>query len=111
MPQERCAVNAKLLVAVCLFTASPVAMTAQQANSKGSLTPVQLQGKGLFKQRCSVCHTSMIVGIVKGEPVMLTTNTYGPVLSNEILGVGLENAVREQIRRGTERMPGFQYGL
>jgi mono/diheme cytochrome c family protein len=104
-------VNARLKVAVFLLVASPLGLGAQQSSSKTPLTPVQLQGKGLFKQRCSVCHTSMIVGIVKGEPVMLTTNTYGPVLTNEILSTGLESVVRERIRTGSDKMPGFQYGL
>lgn len=100
-----------LLAAALLLVVAPAASTAQQAAPKPALTPAQLQGKGLFKQRCAVCHTSMIVGRVNGEPVMLTTETYGPVLSNEILGVGLEAVVRDKIMRGTDRMPGFQYGL
>ena len=103
--------KSKLLATAFLFAAAPLVLTAQQPSAKPPLTPVQLQGKGLYKQRCSVCHTSMIVGIVKGEPVMLTTNTYGPVLSNDILSTGLESVVRERIRVGSDKMPGFQYGL
>ena len=101
----------KLLVAAALAASVPLVSDAQQPAAPKPLTPLQLQGKGLFKQRCGVCHTSMVVGRVNGEPVMLTTDTYGPVLSNEILGVGLEGVVRDKIMRGTDRMPGFQYGL
>ena len=102
--------NATLLAAVFLFVASPGGLAAQEANSKETLTSMRIEGKGLFKQRCALCHTSMIVGLVDGAPVMLTTDTYGPVLSKDILS-GPEAAVRELIRRGSERMPGFQYGL
>jgi mono/diheme cytochrome c family protein len=104
-------VNRKPIVAVFLLVAWPLGLAAQSSNAKAPLTPAQLQGKGLFKQRCSVCHTSMVVGIVNGEPVMLTTNTYGPVLSNDLFSTGLESVVRERIKIGSDKMPGFQYGL
>jgi len=100
--------NSKLLVAVFLFIASPLVLAAQQGNE--NLTPQQLEGKGLFKQRCGVCHLSLVVGMVNGQAVMLTTNTYGPPLSKDVVN-GREDEVRQQIMQGSNRMPGFQYGL
>lgn len=69
--------------------------------SSKSLTPFQVTGKKLFVQRCSVCHL----------PALPSYSTYGPVLSGELINSLSEAFVREQIMRGTSRMPGFQYTL
>ena len=66
-----------------------------------SLTLSQVSGKKLFVQRCSVCHL----------PALPSYSTYGPVLSGDLV-VSLGDAfVREQIMRGTSRMPGYRYTL
>ena len=66
----------------------------------GSLTEAQLNGKKMFQQRCSICHT----------PPQPGGKTYGPMLSMETV-TGKEAGVRVLIMQGTPRMPGFQYGL
>jgi mono/diheme cytochrome c family protein len=66
-----------------------------------SLTPSQVSGKKLFVQRCSVCHL----------PALPSYSTYGPVLSGDLIIVLGDTFVREQIMRGTNRMPGYQYTL
>lgn len=75
-------------------------LQAQDAYRKGSLTDAEFNGKKMFQQRCSVCHT----------PLMDDGRTYGPALSSQTV-TGKEPIIREFIRRGTTRMPGFQYGL
>jgi mono/diheme cytochrome c family protein len=66
-----------------------------------SLTSSQVSGKKLFVQRCSVCHL----------PALPSYSTYGPVLSGDLITALGDPSVREQIMRGTARMPGYQYTL
>ena len=82
-----------------LLCGSP--LHAQDAYRKGSLTDAEFNGKKMFQQRCSVCHAPLVVD---------DDRTYGPRLSTETV-TGKEPVIREFIRRGTTRMPGFQYGL
>lgn len=86
----------------CLLFALVVVFGASGfAQSTKALTDVELKGKGMFQQRCSVCHLPLVVD---------NDGTYGPKLSAETV-TGKEPVIREFIRRGTSRMPGFQYGL
>lgn len=74
---------------------------AQSPSASRELSDVELKGKGMFQQRCSVCHL----------PVVLDDDrTWGPKLSAQTV-TGKEPVIREFIRQGTPRMPGFQYGL
>jgi mono/diheme cytochrome c family protein len=82
----------------CMFLSLPL---MAQGPSKGSgLTEAELNGKGMFQQRCSICHTPPVPG----------GKTFGPVLNSGLV-TGKEAAMREFIVKGTPRMPGFQYGL
>jgi mono/diheme cytochrome c family protein len=101
-------VISKLSLAVFLIALSPLALAAQETNS--SLTPVQQQGKGLFKQRCAVCHLSVIVGMENGQAIVVSSRMYGPTLTKDKV-IGAEDAIRAQIMNGSARMPGYQYGL
>ena len=71
------------------------------AQSSKALTGVELKGKGMFQQRCSVCHLPLVID---------DESTYGPKLNAKTV-TGKEPVIREFIRRGTSKMPGFQYGL
>jgi mono/diheme cytochrome c family protein len=66
-----------------------------------SLTSTQAAGKKLFVQKCSVCHL----------PALPSYTAYGPLLDNNVVADRGEDAVREQIKGGSPRMPGFQYTL
>jgi mono/diheme cytochrome c family protein len=66
-----------------------------------TLTPSQAVGKKLFVQRCAVCHL----------PALPSYTTYGPLLSGDFLVSQSDAFVREQIMRGSARMPGYQYTL
>jgi len=72
---------------------------AQQAPA-AKLTATQALGQGVYLQHCGVCHT---------KPTILSPY-YGPALSKDIVNNN-EDALREFIHDGTERMPGFQYTL
>ena len=66
-----------------------------------SLTPSQAAGKKLFVQRCSVCHL----------PALPSYSAYGPVLDGNMIAELGEQTVRNQLLKGSARMPGFQYTL
>jgi len=89
----RCAALSLSLVlsTPALALAQQVASTAPGASSSGHR---------LFVQSCAVCH-------LKPSPV---AETYGPALSKETVE-GREGDVRDFIRTGSERMPGFRYSL
>jgi mono/diheme cytochrome c family protein len=72
------------------------AASAQQAGD--SLNETQRLGAQLFHQACVICHA---------KPQM-TAALYGPPVWRDSLG-GQETVMRDVIRDGTPRMPGFQH--
>ena len=66
-----------------------------------TLTTAQAAGKKLFVQKCSVCHL----------PALPSYTAYGPLLDNNVISDRGEESVREQIERGSAKMPGFRYAL
>jgi mono/diheme cytochrome c family protein len=83
-----------------LLTSLPLSVPAQQTGTDRSLNDTQKLGRRIFQQRCGVCHT---------KPTR-TSPMYGPVLYKDIVE-GNEDAIRQFIRSGSARMPGFKYGL
>jgi len=84
-----------VFVFASLAFASPV--SAQQAQK---LNPTQALGQRVYDQHCGVCHT---------KPTILSPY-YGPALSKEIVNNN-EDALRDFINDGSDRMPGFRYSL
>jgi len=79
----------------------PPIVPAQSSNGR----PAEPQdtvssGRRLFQQHCGVCHT---------QPT-LTNPMYGPSLYREIVN-GREDAVSDFIGKGSNKMPGFRFGL
>ena len=62
------------------------------------------RGEAWFYQRCALCHMGRIVKDDVYQPM-------GPRLSGVLKGATpeREKLVRQQIERGSPRMPGFQY--
>lgn len=71
-----------------------------------SNTLTMRRGEALFYQRCSLCHLPRI-----RKPQ--TTPGPAPSLTGILKNADKDQeiAVRNQIMKGTERMPGWQYGL
>jgi mono/diheme cytochrome c family protein len=108
-----------LLLCGLLFAGVAQAQTAESSKKQGApastrstgdivplpsiktLTTAQAAGKKLFVQKCSVCHL----------PALPSYTAYGPLLDNNVVSDRGEDAVREQIKGGSARMPGFQYEL
>src|ERR1700722_4700607 len=59
-----------------------------------SLSPVQLEGKRTFLQRCSVCHL----------PGMASYSAYGPLLDGKIVASLGKAPVRDRIMHGSTGM-------
>jgi len=57
-------------------------------------------GQRIFEQRCGICHAPARAGFVM----------YGTYLHKDLIN-GNEDAIKEMIRTGTSKMPGFKYGL
>jgi mono/diheme cytochrome c family protein len=84
---------------------APLCARAQQAeppksSNDVSLNSVQKLGQRVFQQRCGICHEQARPGF----------QTYGPVLYKDLVN-GSEDAIKEQIRTGSAKMPGFRLGL
>jgi mono/diheme cytochrome c family protein len=78
----------------------PLAAHAQQSDPAKALNSQQKLGQRVFQQRCGICHEQARPGFV----------TYGPVLYKDLVN-GSEDAIKEQIRSGSAKMPGFKLGL
>jgi mono/diheme cytochrome c family protein len=87
------------ILAACLCL-SPLRVAAQQTDSAKALDETQKLGQRIFQQRCGVCHTAPAPAF----PM------YGPGLYKDLVD-GNEDAIKEMIRTGTSKMPGFKLGL
>ena len=65
-----------------------------------SLNENEMIGRFRFRQRCAICHGAQ----ADGAP------TLGPILT-QVNVVGLEDEVRQKIKEGSVRMPGFRYTI
>ena len=73
----------------CIQTAMP-----------SQLNDTQKLGQRVFQQRCGICHDQARPGFVM----------YGPALYKDLVN-GSEDAIKEIIRSGSSKMPGFKLGL
>jgi mono/diheme cytochrome c family protein len=79
-------------------------MRAQKSATGTPLNAQQSRGEGLYLQHCALCHSAKVVKPHK---------SVGPNLSGVLTDATpeQEKAIRQFVLTGTERMPGFQYGL
>ena len=92
-------VTAAGLAMACTFVSA-----AQTGASSPVLSKTELAGKKIFMQRCSLCHLPPL-----GRPG--DAKAFGPPLNGVVKSPETEARAREIVRKGTPRMPGFQYGL
>jgi mono/diheme cytochrome c family protein len=86
-----------VLVSVLLF---PLGLAAQNGGNAADSNDMVTLGRRLFQQNCSICHTQ----------ATLTNPMYGPSLFRDIVN-GKEDAMKDYIAKGSNKMPGFRYGL
>jgi mono/diheme cytochrome c family protein len=78
----------------------PLSVRAQQASTEKPLNDIQKLGRRVFQQRCGICHAPARPGF----------QMYGPALHKDLVN-GSEDAIKEMIRSGSSKMPGFKLGL
>jgi mono/diheme cytochrome c family protein len=89
------------IVLPVLFLLFPLNLPAQNGGGTPASSNDQVTlGRRLFQQNCSVCHTQ----------ATLTNPMYGPSLYRDIVN-GKEDVMRDYINKGSNKMPGFRYGL
>ena len=66
------------------------------------LSETELRGRGTWIQRCHYCHDGTGTS---------NYNTYGPWIDSTTVKKRGDDAVRAKILKGSQTMPGFQYGL
>jgi mono/diheme cytochrome c family protein len=91
----------RVFISLLMLTGMSLPAWAQHPGSTVKLSPTQIEGRLLFNQHCGVCHT---------QPTILSPY-YGPALSKELVDGGNNDAVRQFISDGTDRMPGFRLSL
>ena len=101
-----------LLLASILFV-SAIAARAQSKEASSSkpyatLTDEQKKGEELFVQRCSVCHMPY-----RTKTKWESGPPFGPSLRGVLMNAkpAKEEAMRQFILKGSDKMPGFQYGF
>ncbi len=88
------------IIFICLGIFPLAANAQQKANMDKPLTDVQKLGHRIFEQRCGICHAPARAGF----------QMYGPALYKDLIN-GSEDAIKEIIRSGSPKMPGFKLGL
>ena len=92
--------------AVITLFFSAILVSLQQSVVAQQLSDSQFKGKKLFLQRCSMCHMP-----APSQQLDPDLPTYGPKLEGFIRDTATESRARSAIVNGTQRMPGFKYGL
>ena len=74
-----------------------------------NLNPQQTMGQHLFVQRCSICH---LPHYTKSDPAGYAPNS-GVSLDGVFKAASPEEekTLKEHILKGSQKMPGFKYGL
>ena len=89
-----------LAIFVAAFGAAARPPQQQAPSAAKPLNDTQKLGQRVFQQRCGICHEAPRPGF----------QMYGPALYKDLVA-GSEDAIKEMIRTGTTKMPGFRYGL
>ena len=88
---------ALLLVPLAVAAAVPYIASAQ---TNVQLSPAEARGRIILTQNCNICHLPQNPG----------SQTYGPLL-NKSSANGDDNLMRQVIKTGLVKMPGWQYTL
>jgi mono/diheme cytochrome c family protein len=96
-----------LLFLIVLSVVAPRGVQTQTGPAVGTPNKEAVtRGEAWFYQRCSLCHMGRIVKDDVYQPM-------GPALSGLLKTASpeREKQIREQIQRGSPRMPGFQHTI
>ena len=99
-------VAALVLIAAFWLVVAPEVSTQSRPPMAAAQSGAVTRGEAWFYQRCSLCHVGRIVKDDTYEPM-------GPRLDGVLKEAApdREKLIREQIQRGSLRMPGFRYNF
>ena len=99
-------VAALVLIGASWLVVPPAVSTQSRPPVQAAGSAATARGEAWFYQRCSLCHMGRIVKDETYEPM-------APKLDGLLKDAApdREKLVREQILRGSLRMPGFRYNL
>jgi mono/diheme cytochrome c family protein len=83
-------------------------VTAQQGPSSPPLKPAEKAGRSIFQTRCAMCHVGQEPAVELSSSER-RPSTMGPLLSRS--NTTDEAALRQKIKDGSARMPGYKYTL
>ena len=111
MSETRTVINIqRYWIAILAVAFLSVGLRAQLSSATGgTLTSEQQQGRRIFQTRCAMCHVGAEPGTEMRAEQAGSGGPMGPVLGKARLTN--EAAVRDRIRQGGPRMPGYQYAL
>jgi mono/diheme cytochrome c family protein len=92
--------RALLFLALLSFFPAIIRAQPQRDTKAPELNNTQALGRRVFQQRCGVCHTQ----VNPAAPM------YGIRLNKDLVD-GNEEMIKDYIRNGSRKMPGFKYGL
>jgi mono/diheme cytochrome c family protein len=99
-------VGSVAVLTLLVLLSGPLSLQAQSEKEKApQVSEEELKGQEIFLQRCSLCHVRKVI-----KPY----RSYGPSLKGVLTKDADEDQqsfVRQFIQNGTEKMPGFKYGL
>ena len=99
-------VAALVLIAACWLAVPPAVSTKSRAPVQAAGGEAAARGEAWFYQRCSLCHMGRIVKDETYEPMAPSLDgLFEDALPDR------ERVIREQIQRGSLRMPGFRYNF
>jgi mono/diheme cytochrome c family protein len=97
-------------VVVAAIAMHSLTASAQQAQSPTTLSATEKVGRKIFQTRCAMCHvgqdpaTEFASDVAAGQQT-----TFGPLLSKA--QAANEEKLREKIKNGGTRMPGYKLAL
>lgn len=106
MSTNRCTIVAALVLIAAFWMGVPPEASPQSPPAAQAANRAVVRGEAWFYQRCSLCHVGRIVKDDNYKPM-------SPPLAGVLKNAppDREAAVREQIQRGSLRMPGFRYNF
>jgi mono/diheme cytochrome c family protein len=87
------------------------ALHGQPSSSSANLSAAEKSGRKIFQTRCAMCHVGQdpATELTAASPAAPRQTTFGPLLSTA--QAANDAALREKIKNGGPRMPGYKHAL
>jgi mono/diheme cytochrome c family protein len=115
MPRKQTFRKAKTVLRICLGLGVAgllsAAVAGQSPSSAPNLSAAEKTGRKIFQTRCAMCHVGQdpATGMATSANATPRQTTFGPLLSKA--QAANEAGLREKIKTGGPRMPGYKLAL